>query len=98
MSGMEVTAREERTDAKLNHTVLPSEVEGPRGITLRQRSGILRLRFASLRMTREQAPRNKHRCFAFRHEQLLFNRQVVIDPITPARPRLIFERLDAGGA
>jgi len=31
--------------------VIPSEVEESRGVTTRNRCGILRLRFASLRMT-----------------------------------------------
>ena len=36
---------------RLQTHVIPSDVEESRGITARQRNGLLRLRFASLRMT-----------------------------------------------
>src|SRR6266702_8884037 len=42
-------------------------------------------------------PRHKNARFAFRNEQLMLNHEIV-DLVTPARPRVVFERFDSRSA
>src|SRR5205823_11435133 len=45
--------------------------------------------------TAYNAPRNENRRFAFRNEQLLLDDEIIVDLVTPARPRLVFEGFKA---
>src|SRR6516165_7374664 len=92
---VKISSGEKWPHAQPNWAVIQSGVEGPRRIALRQRSGILRLRFAPLRMTGYKAPRDENGRFSFGDEQPLLDDQIVVDPVTPARPRVIFESFDA---
>src|SRR6266581_1566070 len=46
---------------------------------------------------RDEFPRHKNGRFAFRNEQLVLDHEIV-DLVTPARPRVVFERFDSRSA
>jgi hypothetical protein len=46
---------------------------------------------------RDEFPRHKNGRFAFRDEQLMLDHEIV-DLVTPARPRVVFERFDSRSA
>src|SRR5205814_8081697 len=95
---MKIATREERLHAEANRLVIPSEVEGSRGVAFTLRIGVLRLRFAALRMTAKKSPREHHRRLPVRNKDFLFNDQIVRQAISPARPRCILKLFDACGA
>src|SRR5207244_2263215 len=55
------------------------------------------LQFEISVVRRDELPRNKNSRFVFRNEQFLLDDYVAVDLVTPARPWLVFERLDARG-
>jgi hypothetical protein len=44
---------------------------------------------------RDDPPRDENGGFTFRNEQFLLDDDIAVDLVTPTRPWLVFERLDA---
>ena len=84
--GMEIPAAQKRTNTKLHC--------GWRGELLRARSTVS----VAGAPPSNNSPAQQNCRFAFRNEQLLLDDCVIVDLVTPTRPRFVFEEFNARGA